>query len=154
MPPEGDPPEVKTFTQEQVNALLAETKRKVTEKFTDYPDLKSKAEQFDAIQEQNKTDLQKLTDRATAAEQRAQEAEQRALKADVAIAKGVPMNLLAGATKEELEQSADALLAFRGNTEPPPPATVKAVTPGGGAGKASSVAQVMADRAAAREAKK
>ena len=135
--PEAEP---KTFTQEQVNALLAEQKRKTGEKFADYTDLKAKAEQYDALQEQNKTELQRVAERAEAAERRAVEAESRALKADVAIAKGVPLALLVGATKEELEASADALLAFRGNSTPPPPATVKILTPGSDKAVEKSVA--------------
>jgi dihydroorotase-like cyclic amidohydrolase len=159
--PEGTEPtttvsvttEPKSFTQDQVNAMVAEAKRKASEKFANYGDLKTKAEQFDALQEQNKTEVQKATERAEQAERRAQEAEARSLKADVAIAKGVPVALLSGTTKEELEAAADALLAFRGEATPPPPATVKIVTPGQSSGRPASVAQVMADRAAAREAK-
>lgn len=39
-------------------------------------------------------------------------------RAEVAAAKGVPVELLAGSTQEELEASADALIAFRGEAQP------------------------------------
>lgn len=88
-----------------------------------------KARQFDELTEAQKTELQKATDRATAAEAKAAEIEARATRAEVAAAKGVPANLLSGTTQEELEASADALLAFRG------PATRSATPDEAGAGK-------------------
>jgi hypothetical protein len=150
--PTPTPEPVKTFTQEQVNALLAEQMRKDGAKLADYKDLKAKAARLDELEEKNKTDLQKQQERAEAAERRAAEAEAKAIRAEVAAEKGVPLNLLAGTTREELQVSADALLEFRGDK---PKETVPALTPGNGnGGRPSSVAQVMADRAAAREARK
>jgi hypothetical protein len=73
-----------------------------------------KAKAFDALEEASKTELQKVADRATAAESQLAEITQRAMRAEVAAAKGIPASLLSGATQEELEASADALLAFRG----------------------------------------
>ena len=78
-----------------------------------------KAKAFDAAEEANKTETQKLTDRLTAAEARASEVESRALRAEVAAAKGIPAALLVGKTQEELEASADALLTFRGEKPKP-----------------------------------
>ena len=73
-----------------------------------------KAKAFDAFEESNKTEMQKVADRATAAETQVAELTSRAMRAEVAAAKGIPANLLSGTTSEELEASADALLAFRG----------------------------------------
>ena len=78
-----------------------------------------KAKQFDEFQESQKTEQQKLADRATAAEAKVVEIEARAMRAEVAAAKGIPANLLSGSTQEELEASADALLAFRGERPKP-----------------------------------
>ena len=78
-----------------------------------------KAKQFDEITEAQKSELERANDRAAQAEAKAAEIEQRALRAEVAAAKGVPVELLSGSTQEELEASADALLAFRG--KPPAP---------------------------------
>ena len=86
------------------------------------------AERLAEIEESNKTELQKATDRAAAAEAKAAEVGARAMRAEVAAAKGIPAALLSGSTQEELEASADALLAFRG------PATRTATAEEAGAG--------------------
>lgn len=72
-PPAETPPEgAKSFTQEQVNAMLAEQKRKGSEKFADYGDLKAKAARLDEIEAANATELDKAVktarDEATTAE--------------------------------------------------------------------------------------
>lgn len=66
------------------------------------------------IEESQKTEAQKTQERLDAAEKRASELEMKATRAEVAAEKGVPIALLSGVTKEEIEASADALLAFRG----------------------------------------
>lgn len=77
----------KTFTQDQVNALLADQKRTVQSRFADYNDLKTKAAEFDKARESAKTDLERAVDTArreghesamTAANQRLVRAEARA----------------------------------------------------------------------------
>lgn len=78
-----------------------------------------KARRFDEFEESQKTEQQRLADRATAAEAKVAEIEARALRAEVAAAKGIPVGLLSGSTQEELEASADALLAFRGEKPKP-----------------------------------
>lgn len=78
---------------------------------------KSKDERLkrlDEIEESQKTEAQKLIERAEKAEVRALELEVRAMRAEVASAKGVPANLITGSTKEEMEVAADALVAFKG----------------------------------------
>lgn len=66
------------------------------------------------IEESQKTEAQRAQERLEAAEKRATELELKATRAEVAATKGVPANLLTGSTQEELEASAEALLAFRG----------------------------------------
>ncbi len=78
-----------------------------------------KAKRFDEFEEASKTELQKAADRATAAEAKFAEIEARAMRAEVAAAKGIPANLLSGTTQEELEASADALIAFKGAAAKP-----------------------------------
>lgn len=78
-----------------------------------------KAKRLDALEEANKSELEKVLARAEAAEKAAAEATLKALRADVATAKGVPAALLSGSTQEELEAAADALLAFKGTAAPP-----------------------------------
>ncbi len=78
-----------------------------------------KAKKFDEFEEASKTELQKAADRATAAEAKFAESEARAMRAEVAAAKGIPATLLSGSTQEELEASADALIAFKGAAAKP-----------------------------------
>ena len=73
-----------------------------------------KAKRFDEFEESQKSEIEKLSDRAAKAEAHAAEVELRALKAEVAAEKGVPVALLSGSTLEELHAAADALVAFRG----------------------------------------
>ncbi|MEW2011401.1 hypothetical protein AB0300_18220 [Microbacterium sp. NPDC078814] len=75
------------------------------------------AQRLAEIEEAQKTEAQKAQERLEAAEKRAAELELRAARAEVAATKGVPANLLSGSTQEELEASADALLAFRGEQQ-------------------------------------
>ena len=82
-----------------------------------------KAKRFDELEEKSKSDLQKALERADSAEKRAAAAETASLRARVAAAKGVAVDLLAGTTEEEITASADALLAWRGDTSTKDPAS-------------------------------
>ena len=84
--------------------------------------LKSKASRLDEIEEAQKTELQKAQERAEAAERRASDAESARLKSATAARFGVPEELLSGSTAEELESSAERLVAFKGHqpTAPSP----------------------------------
>lgn len=79
------------------------------------------------LEEANKTELQKAQDAAKAADERAAKAEQSALRASVASDKGVPAGSLTGSTQEELEKSADELIAWRDGAKKkaPPPKQLK-----------------------------
>jgi len=106
----------------QVKERLAASRKwedRVKEKDPWIRELKDKAKQFDDLEESQKTELQKAADRATAAEAKYAEMESRTMRAEVAAAKGIPAALLSGTTQEELEASADALLAFRGEKPKP-----------------------------------
>jgi uncharacterized membrane protein YqiK len=72
-----------------------------------------KARQYDEITEAQKSELDKALERATKAEQQAAEIELRATRAEVASEKGVPVPLVTGANREEMEAAADAALAWR-----------------------------------------
>ena len=73
-----------------------------------------KARLFDEQEEESKSELQKALDKAAQAEARAQALEVQATRAQVAVAKGVDVDLLSGSTLEELEASANRLLEWRG----------------------------------------
>lgn len=79
------------------------------------------AQRLAEIEEEKKTDEQKVTDRIAAAEKRAADLETQVIRAEVAAAKGIPAELLHGGTKEQLEAEADALIAFKGIAPEPKP---------------------------------
>jgi DNA repair exonuclease SbcCD ATPase subunit len=74
----GQQPTPKTFTQEEVNAIVERRVARV--KATppaDYEDLKAKAARLDELEQANKSELEKATDAANAAKARAEELQQR-----------------------------------------------------------------------------
>lgn len=77
-----------------------------------------KARLYDEAQEKNKSELQRAQEAAAKAEARAAALEAKVLRAQVAAAKGVDADLLSGSTQEELESSAERLLAWRGAQVP------------------------------------
>lgn len=73
------------------------------------------ARRLDELENAQKSEQQRLTERAESAEKAAQEANSRLLRAEVAMEKGLPATLaarLTGSTKEELEADAEQLLAL------------------------------------------
>ena len=94
-----------------IQARIARERAKIP---ADYDELKANAAKFTEWQESQKTEAQKLADRATELERENAELKSGMTRAEVAAAKGVPVALLTGSTQEELEAAADALIEFRG----------------------------------------
>lgn len=107
-------------SQEELDRIIQERIARERKRFSDYDDLKAKADKLTKIEEANKTEAEKAAARAEAAEKRAAELEVKAIRAEVAAAKGVPVSLLTGSTQEELEAAADALIEFRGEQKAAP----------------------------------
>lgn len=82
---------------------------------------KSAAEKLAEIEEASKTADQKAAERLELAEKRAVELEQKADRAEVAAEKGVPIGLIHGSNRAEMEASAEALIAYRGTPTTPRP---------------------------------
>lgn len=137
-------PEVKeskggrTFTQEEMNAIIADRLNRERSKYADYDTLKTKAEKFDAAQEAGKTELQKETDRANALQAKLdamnKATELRNIREKVSKDTGVPTDLLSGDTEEACSDQAKAILAFaktgnypkvKDGGEPHPPVMTK-----------------------------
>lgn len=144
-PPEDAEP--KTFDADYVAKLRQEAAKYRTEAKANADAAARLAE----IEEAQKTEAQKLADRLAEAERKAQAAELKALRSDVAQAKGVPAGLLTGGTEEELNASADALLAFRGGA-PKTPAAPPAEGVQGNVGKPIGHADLDQQIAAAQKA--
>lgn len=75
--------------------------------------------QVKAFEDAQKSEAEKQAERIAEIERENAELKSAKVRAEVAAAKGVPAKLLTGSTVEELEASADALIAFRGEQEPP-----------------------------------
>ena len=106
----------RTFTQEELNAIVGKRLAEEKSKFADYEDLKAKASKFDEMEEANKSELQKATERANSleAELKAMKSaeEVRLMRENVAKETGIPSNLLTGSTEEECKAQAEAIKAY------------------------------------------
>lgn len=117
-------------SQADLDKRIGERLERERTKFADYDTLKAKAEKFDAAVEADKTELEKAVGRAENAEAevaRYKALEQRsAWAAEIVQGSDVPVSLLRGETREELEQHFTALAAFR-----TPPTTNRIPAPPG-----------------------
>lgn len=108
--------QTRTFTQDEVNAIVGKRLAEEKGKFADYDVLKAKAEKYDEAEEANKSELQKAMERANNLEaelngiKKAEEVRQ--MREAVAKETGIPSNLLTGATAEECKAQADAIKAY------------------------------------------
>jgi hypothetical protein len=142
---EGEQPEEpKTFTQEQVNALIASEKRKFGEKYADYDELKTKAAQLDEIAQASKSDLEKALERASQAEAKVAAFEQREQVSkwakEITKDSAIPASALRGNTREELEAHFKELEALIPKQQPPKRTPVPAGKPAGEGGGSAAVA--------------
>lgn len=102
------------FDEDRAKSKIAKVNReaqKLRERLKELEPLAAKAKE---LEDANKTEAEKLTERASSAEDRATKAEQELLRLQVAIDKGLTpaqARRLVGTTKEELEEDADDLLA-------------------------------------------
>ncbi|MFE5021404.1 hypothetical protein [Streptomyces sp. NPDC056690] len=133
-PPPGDEP----LGEGGKRALAAEreARRDLERRLKEVEPLAAK---YREIEDSQKSDLERLTEQLTAAEQRAQQAESDGLRMQVAAAKGLTPEQAArlqGATREELEADADQLRALftppeQSTSERPPQRTpVEMLRPG------------------------
>ena len=106
--------EEKTFTQSQVDKIVGRRVYEEGAKYADYEELKAKAAKVDALE----AEAAKAKGLESQLDALKREKEVNTVRAEVAELKGIPAKLLHGATKEECEAEADALLEFRGNPYP------------------------------------
>lgn len=111
-----DQTEEKTFTQAELNAIVQRRVAETMAKYENYEELKEKAQKFDTIEEESKSELQKATERADALQKQLdsmkREESLRTIRVKVSEETGVPVSLLAGETEEECQEQAKAILAF------------------------------------------
>lgn len=113
----------KTFTQSELNAIIADRLSEVKEKYADYDDLKVKAQKFDEAEEASKSELQKATEARDALQAELEGYKKadaiRQVRDKVAAEKGVPAHLLTGSTEEECTAQAEGILDFAKKPEYP-----------------------------------
>ena len=106
----------RTFTQDEVNAIVKGRLEKESAKFADYEELQKKASKLDEIEEANKTELQKATEKADALQKQIDEmtkaTELRDIREKVSTETGVPMSLLSADNEEDCKAQAEAILNF------------------------------------------
>lgn len=114
MPDEDAPPAGDTFTQADIDRIVADRVKRERAKYADYDEVKAKAAQFEQLDSAAKSEVEKATERATAAEAKLAKAEADAIRLTVAMSKGLTESQakrLVGSTREDLEADADELLA-------------------------------------------
>lgn len=108
--------QTRTFTQEEVNAIVGKRLAEEKGKYSDYEEIKAKAAKFDEAEEANKSELQKAVERANNLEselagiKKAEEV--RKTREKIATETGIPANLLTGDTEESCKAQAEAIKAF------------------------------------------
>ena len=106
----------RTFTQTELNAIVADRLSREKGKYADYEDLKAKAAKFDAAEEAAKSELQKAAEKANALQAKMDEMLKadsiRQIREKVSNSTGVPISLLSGETEEACKVQADAIMAF------------------------------------------
>lgn len=131
--------QTRTFSQDEVNAIVGKRLAEEKVKYADYDDLKAKAAKFDEVEEANKSELQKATERAAALEKELnglKKAEEvRIIRENVAKETGIPAHLLTGTTEEECKAQATAIADY---AKPAPYPAVKDAGEVNNVGKATT----------------
>ena len=106
----------RTFTQDEVNAIVGKRLAEEKGKYADYEQLKAKATKYDEVEEASKSELQKATERANALEAELGELKKaesvRQIREKVSHETGVPIGLLSCDTEEACTEQAKSILAF------------------------------------------
>ena len=106
----------RTFTQDEMNAIIADRLGRERAKYADYEALKDKAAKYDAAEEASKTELEKAQEKARTLQAKIDSMVKadrvRQIREKVAASKGIPVTLLSKETEEECIEQADAILNF------------------------------------------
>ena len=106
----------RTFTQAEVDAIVGDRLKRDRAKYADYDALKEKAGKYDELQEANKTELQKVTDKANSLEKELEALKSantiRDIRAGVAERYNLPASLITGTTEEECTKQAEAIIEY------------------------------------------
>lgn len=113
---QGQAPEQKLFTQEEVNGFF---NKRYSELMSQVSEYKEKAEKFDAMEEANKSELQKATERAEKLQSELDAIKKtqslKEMREKVAKEAGIPlasMSLITGETEEACKEQAKTIQAM------------------------------------------
>ena len=113
--------ENKTFTQAELDNIVADRLKRERAKYEGFDELKEKAAKFDEFEAANKSELQKATERAEKLElelNTLKKAESvRTIREKVATETGVPTNLLTAETEEDCKKAEETLALERKKQE-------------------------------------
>jgi len=134
-PTAGEPE--KTYTQKQLDTIIADRLSQERGKYADYETLKDKAAKYDAAEESQKSELQKANEKAASLQKELDKLKSsetaRLLREKVAKELKVPANLLTADDEENLRTQAKAILDFaQGGGYPNVPDAGEAYQPTGG----------------------
>lgn len=125
---QDNPPE-KTFTQAELEAIIADRLKREREKYKDYADLKKAAEEYQKLKESQMSEAEKLQAKAAEYERQLLEKEREAaeartenLKLRVLDEMGLPKawaSRIFGTTEEEIKQDAEELKKLLGTPGKP-----------------------------------
>ena len=113
------PAEEKTFTQKELDAIVADRLKRERTKYEGFDELKAKAAKFDELEEASKSELQKVTERAEKLQseldsiKKAQDLKE--MRERVAKEAGVPLNsisLITGETEEVCKEQAKTIISM------------------------------------------
>lgn len=102
-------------SQAELDRIIGERVARERAKFSDYDELKSAASKLSEIQEADKTEIQKATERAEDAERQLQTTKAESLRLGVAARHGITgeyLDLLHGSDEESLEASAQKIASL------------------------------------------
>lgn len=108
--------ENKTFTQAEVDQIVGERLARERGKYADYEDFKTKAAEYDKLQESQKTEIQKAQEKAEKLQKKLEGMEKagkiRDIRDKVSRDTGVPADLLTGEDEESCKTQAESILKF------------------------------------------
>lgn len=108
--------ETRTFTQDEVNAIVNDRLGREKAKYSDYDAIKEKAAKLDELEEANKTELQKASEKVSALQKELdgikRQNEIRDTRAKVAQEMNIPAHLLTAETEEDCIAQAKDIQEF------------------------------------------
>ncbi len=112
----GQQAENKSFSQAEVDAIVGERLARERAKYPDYDDLKSKAAEYDKLQEASKSELQKAQEKSAKLQAQIdtmkKASQVRDIRDKVSHDTGVPVELLSGEDEDSCKKQAESILKF------------------------------------------